>query len=95
MATYKTIKRECNKLNKRQRNLREYLFYSLDQFWEEAGVEGSSALIGGQLEKRLLVLENMLVRNFKDEGKPIIIFAELQNDTTFLEDLYSISKVVK
>ena len=89
MATYKTIKRECDKLNRRQRNLREYLLYSLGQFWEQAGVEGSSALIGGQLEKRLLVLENMLIRNFKNKGKPIVIFSELQNDITFLEDLYN------
>jgi len=92
MATYKTIKRECDKLNRRQRNLREYLLYSLGQFWEQAGVEGSSALIGGQLEKRLLVLENMLIRNFKNKGKPIVIFSELQNDITFLEDLYSIQE---
>lgn len=67
MATRRSLEIQAEELNRKQRNLRKYLFYSAKDFWSKTSLnrdggqpEGCTVISGGSVTKRESVLLSML-----------------------------------
>lgn len=80
MATRRALEKQAEELNRAQRNLRQYTFYSAKGFWSKTSMNsnakkpvGNTAISGGTIKKREAVLLGMVAQIMKSRIPTVMI----------------------